>query len=186
VDRSLVAFDLLHGRPSTRRDRQRRAACAVAGAGAYAATCCSPSRVRRGMFAYLEDVELGIRLRMAGARCAVAPTIRVARAQRVLGSGSARKNERWDTAAGHRWKYRRDLSAAARLRGHVIDVVVYGGQVAIDHNAGAVRGRAKSAANVPAAGRPVRTTGSRASRVSHCPRAPAAPQARAPPYRSAA
>jgi GT2 family glycosyltransferase len=100
------------------------------------------------MFAYLEDVELGIRLRMAGARCAVAPkTFAWHEHSAYWGSGSARKNERMGHSRGYLvWKYRRNLSVAERLRGHVIDAVVYSGQVAIDRNVGAVRGRAKNAA----------------------------------------
>jgi GT2 family glycosyltransferase len=100
------------------------------------------------MFAYLEDVELGIRLRMAGARCAVAPdTFAWHEHSAFWGSGSARKNERMGHSRGYvMWKYRRNLTAAERLRGHLIDAVVYSGQAAIDRNFGAARGRAKGAA----------------------------------------
>ena len=150
VDRSLVAFDLLHGRPydpAAIAQLQPLAPCA--GAGAYRRdVLLDVGGFDEAMFAYLEDVELGIRLRMAGARCAVAPsTFAWHEHSAFWGSGSARKNERMGHSRGYLvWKYRRDLSAAERLRGHVIDALVYSGQVAIDRNAGAVRGRAKSAA----------------------------------------
>jgi GT2 family glycosyltransferase len=150
VDRSLVAFDLLHGRPydpAAIAALQPLAPCA--GAGAYRREMLlAAGGFDEAMFAYLEDVELGIRLRMAGARCAVAPdTFAWHEHSAFWGSGSARKNERMGHSRGYIvWKYRRDLSAAERLRGHLIDAVVYSGQVAIDRNAGAVRGRAKSAA----------------------------------------
>jgi GT2 family glycosyltransferase len=150
VDRSLVAFDLLHGREYDPEAIARLAPLApCAGAGAYRrAMLLAVEGFDEAMFAYLEDVELGIRLRMAGARCAVAPvTFAWHEHSAFWGSGSARKNERMGHSRGYIvWKYRRNLTVAERLRGHVIDAVVYSGQVAIDRNAGAVRGRAKSAA----------------------------------------
>jgi GT2 family glycosyltransferase len=149
VDRSLVAFDLLHGRPYEPAAVERLAPLApCAGAGAYRrSTLLEVGGFDEAMFAYLEDVELGIRLRMAGARCAVAPdTFAWHEHSAFWGSGSARKNERMGHSRGYVvWKYRRDLRAAERLRGHLIDAVVYSGQVAIDRNAGAVRGRVRGA-----------------------------------------
>src|SRR3954447_514587 len=150
VDRSLVAFDLLHGHdydPGAIARLEPLAPCA--GAGAYRrAALMEAGGFDEAMFAYLEDVELGIRLRMAGHRCAVAPgTFAWHEHSAFWGSGSSRKNERMGHSRGYIvWKYRRDLSAAERLRGHLIDAVGYSGQVAIDRNAGAARGRAKSAA----------------------------------------
>jgi len=150
VDRSLVASDLLHGRPFEPRAIAALAPLApCAGAGAYRrAVLLEAGGFDEAMFAYLEDVELGIRLRMAGARCAVAPdTFAWHEHSASFGSGSARKNERMGHSRGYvMWKYRRDLTRAERARGHLIDAVVYAGQALIDRNAGAVRGRARGAA----------------------------------------
>ena len=149
VDRSLVAFDLLHGHPYDETAIAAvRPLAPCAGAGAYhRETLRSVGGFDESMFAYLEDVDLGIRLRMAGARCAVAPgTFAWHEHSASFGSGSARKNALMGHSRGYlMWKYRRDLGLAERLRGHLIDAVVYSGQLAIDRNAGAVRGRARGA-----------------------------------------
>jgi GT2 family glycosyltransferase len=145
VNRSLVAFDLLHGEaydPEVVAALEPLAPCA--GAGAYDRGLLERvGGFDEAMFAYLEDVELGIRLRMAGARCAVARDTFVWHEHSSFwGSGSARKNDRMGHSRGYvLWKYRNDLTPVERLRGLLIDGVVYAGQVAIDRNAGALRGR---------------------------------------------
>jgi GT2 family glycosyltransferase len=145
VDRSLVAFDLLHGRPYDAGEVARLEPLApCAGAGAYRREALlDVGGFDEAMFAYLEDVELGIRLRMAGARCAVAPdTFAWHEHSAFWGSGSARKNRRMGDSRGYLyWKYGRDLTLRERARGWVVDGVVYAGQIAIDRNAGAPQGR---------------------------------------------
>jgi GT2 family glycosyltransferase len=104
VDRSLVAFDLLHGRPYDPEAIARLQPLApCAGAGAYRRELLlGVGGFDEAMFAYLEDVELGIRLRMAGARCAVAPsTFAWHEHSAFWGSGSARKNERMGHSRGY-------------------------------------------------------------------------------------
>jgi GT2 family glycosyltransferase len=145
VDRSLVAFDLLHGRPYDPAEvAQLEPLAPCAGAGAYRREALlDVGGFDEAMFAYLEDVELGIRLRMAGARCAVAPdTFAWHEHSAFWGSGSARKNRRMGDSRGYLyWKYGRDLTLRERARGWVVDGVVYAGQLAIDRNAGAPQGR---------------------------------------------
>lgn len=145
LDRSLVAFDALHGEPyDPERAAGLRVLAPCGGAAAYdRAAFLAAGGFDEAMFAYLEDVELGVRLALAGERCAVAPRAFAWHLHSAYwGSGSARKNERMGDSRGHIiWKYRAALGPSARLRGWAIDLVVYLGQVAIDRNAGALRGR---------------------------------------------
>jgi GT2 family glycosyltransferase len=93
--------------------------------------------------AYLEDVELGIRMRMAGMRCALAyRSFAWHRHSATLGSGSTEKNRLMGSSRGYLiWRHGSNLSARERFRGFVGDLVVYSGQMLIDRNMGSVRGR---------------------------------------------
>lgn len=142
---SLVSFDALHGEPYT----------PAASAGLpLLAPCGGAGLFERERFlavggfdpridAYLEDVDLGIRMALAGAHCEPAPDAFAWHMHSSYwGSGTARKNFRMGRSRGYlEWKYRPDVSAADRWRGRLIDLVVYSGQVLIDRNAAAFRGR---------------------------------------------
>ena len=145
LDRSLVSSDLNHGLEyEEARLRPVRPLAPCAGAGLYRRDAIlDVGGFDEAMFAYLEDVELGIRLTMAGHTCEPEPAAVAWHDHSAYwGSGSARKNRRMGDSRGHLcWKYRRDLTVAERARGWVIDGIVYAGQLAIDRNAGAVRGR---------------------------------------------
>jgi GT2 family glycosyltransferase len=95
------------------------------------------------IFAYLEDVDLGIRMRMAGMRCALAYGAYAWHAHSsTLGSGSAEKNRLLGRSRGYLlWKYGASLTARRRLEGAIADLVVYTGKAVFDRNTAAFRGR---------------------------------------------
>lgn len=98
------------------------------------------------IFAYLEDVDLGIRMRMIGMRCALAYGAYAWHAHSsTLGSGSAEKNRLLAKSRGYLlWKYGANLTPRERLQGFVADLAVYAGKAVFDRNLAAFRGRAEN------------------------------------------
>jgi GT2 family glycosyltransferase len=145
VDRSLIASDLGHGcayETAAARPLEPLAPCA--GAGLYETSLLHElGGFDEEMWAYLEDVELGLRMAIAGVRCAAEPdAVAWHDHSASFGSGTAFKNRRMGDSRGYLcWKYGADLTVAERARGWLVDGVVYAGQIVIDRNAGAVRGR---------------------------------------------
>jgi len=143
VDQSLIASDIGHGDPyDPAQAVDALAPCA--GAGLYeTALLRELGGFDEDMWAYLEDVDLGLRMAMAGVRCATAPdAVAWHDHSASFGSGSGFKNRRMGNSRGHLcWKYGRDLTVGEKARGWIVDGVVYAGQLVIDRNAGAPRGR---------------------------------------------
>ena len=144
ADQSLVAYDHLHGAsyPPPAGARDPLGPCG--GAAAFdRETFLRIGGFDEGFFAYLEDVDLAIRLRLEGIACVAAPdAFAWHRHAGTLGAGSAEKNRLLGAGRGRLlWKYGKALPTSARLRGFVIDGVTYAGQIAVDRNAGALKGR---------------------------------------------
>ena len=144
ADQSLVAYDHLHGElyPPARGSEAPLGPCG--GAAAFdRETFLELGGFDEGFFAYLEDVDLAIRLRLSGIGCVPAPAAFAwHRHAGTLGAGSAGKNRLLGAGRGRLiWKYGPALPASARLRGLAIDGITYAGQIAVDRNAGAIRGR---------------------------------------------
>ena len=80
---------------------------------------------------------------MSGMRCVAAPRAFAWHDHSTtLGSGTAAKNRLMGWSRGYLvWKYRAALNRRARLRGLLIDGLVYSGQALVHGNTGALRGR---------------------------------------------
>ncbi len=98
-------------------------------------------------FAYLEDVDLALRMRLAGCRCALAlDALAWHEHSATLGARSDAKNELLGHSRAYLlWKHGAALTAPQRVQAHLIDAVVYAGKAVIDRNLGALRGRRRAA-----------------------------------------
>jgi GT2 family glycosyltransferase len=146
VDRALVAYDVWHGEPYERLavESPPEALAPSGGAAGYLREAVlAVGGFDEELFAYLEDVELGIRMRLAGMSCATAADAFAWHEHSgTLGSGAEAKNRLMGRSRAYLlWKYGRSRGWPARMRGALIDGVTYGGQLLIDRNAGALRGR---------------------------------------------
>lgn len=145
IDRSLIAYDALHGQPyeTGRLSLPQLLAPTAGAAGINKADFDRIGGFDEAMFAYLEDVELGIRWRLAGGRCVGAPgAFAWHHHSATLGSGSADKNRLMGESRRHLlWKHGANLTRAERIRGFLIDAIVYSGQAVIDRNAAGMLAR---------------------------------------------
>ena len=155
IDRSLIAYDVAFGKELDGAAAAGQPAPPLAPSGGAAAFAreafWAAGGFDEGFFAYLEDVDLGIRMRMLGMRCVAAPRAiarhehsgtlgpRAEAKNRLLGSGRARLAR----------KYGANLSLRSRARGAFIDVTVYTGKGVIDRNLGAVRGHLHARRQTP-------------------------------------
>jgi GT2 family glycosyltransferase len=146
IDRSLVAYDVWHGERYERLVTEAPSEPLAPSAGAAAYLRQALDRVGgfdEQLFAYLEDVELGIRMRLAGMRCATAPAAFAWHEHSAtLGSGARAKNRLMGRSRTYLlWKHGGGLRPRERARGAIIDSLVYAGQALIDRNLGAPSGR---------------------------------------------
>jgi GT2 family glycosyltransferase len=154
VDRSLIAYDVAFGEEwdGVVRRHPDPPLAPSGGAAAFAReSFLTAGGFDEGFFAYLEDVDLGLRMRMLGMRCVLAPrAIAWHEHSGTLGPGSEAKNRLLGSGRGRlARKYGANLTWQARARGHLIDAAVYAGKAVIDRNLGAVRGRLEAARLTP-------------------------------------
>jgi len=156
LDRSLIAYDIGYGEAlegAAERHPDPPLAPSGGAAGFDREAFRAAGGFDEGFFAYLEDVDLGIRMRMLGMRCVLAPrAIAVHEHSATLGSGSTAKNRLLGSGRGRlARKYGANLTPAARARGVLIDGAVYAGKALIDRNLGAVTGHREAARRTPRA-----------------------------------
>lgn len=136
LDRTLFAFDYLHGYPVDVLERDVPDPVGpCAGAAAFdRAAFEAAGGFDEHFFAYLEDVDLTVRLLARGGRCRLAPAARALhRHSATLGSGSARKNRLMGWSRGYTLgKYRLHRQPRLFARALVAELAIVAGQAAID------------------------------------------------------
>ncbi len=144
LDRTLLVFDYLNGEPLSRL--QTGVPDPIGPSAAAAAfdrsTFLSVGGFDERLFAYWEDVDLVVRLRRLGLRCALAAdAIGDHEHSATLGSGSARKN--YLMGYGRGYVLRKWQVLNARRLGPVLvrEAVLCAGQAIFDRNVAGVRGR---------------------------------------------
>jgi GT2 family glycosyltransferase len=144
LDSTLLVFDYMNGALAT--DIEDGVEPPI-GPSAAAAAFTREAFVEVGgfderLFAYWEDVDLVLRLRRNGGRCALAASARATHAHSAtLGSGSPEKN--YLTGFGRGYVARKWSAFAPRRLPSVLarDVVVCVGQAVIDRNVAGLKGR---------------------------------------------
>lgn len=144
VDETLLAFDYLHGEAV---EGAMGAGPPLGPTGAAALVPLSGFQAAGGfderIFAYLEDVDLALRLRKIGVHCRLAPEARgIHRHSGTLGSGSREKNGMMGWSRGYllrRYGVMREPRLAARVL--ATEAVICAGQLVIDRTASGVTGR---------------------------------------------
>ena len=144
ADQSLIAYDYLHGAAYDPEAAPPPPLGPTGGAAGFdRAAFLGAGGFDERFFAYLEDVDLALRMRAAGQACAVAwRAVAVHHHSATLGSGSVAKNRLMGESRGRlAAKWRPALPPGARARGALLDAVTYAGKAAVDRNLGALRGR---------------------------------------------
>jgi N-acetylglucosaminyl-diphospho-decaprenol L-rhamnosyltransferase len=144
LDPTLLVWDYLNGEPLGILDRgvPDPVGPSAAAAAFDRAAFRGAGGFDESLFAYWEDVDLVLRLRREGARCALAADARGTHEHSAsFGSGSARKN--YLTGFGRGYVLRKWGAASARRLPAIVvrDTVVCAGQALIDRNLAGVRGR---------------------------------------------
>jgi GT2 family glycosyltransferase len=145
LSRTLNVFDYLHGAPLAGLDL---AADPIGPSGAAAAfdraAFVATGGFDEALFAYWEDVDLVLRIRLEGAECALAPEARGTHAHSAtLGPGSADKNRLIGFGRGYvlrKWSVMRGSRA---LRALVEDSAICLGQAVFDRNVAGSTGRVR-------------------------------------------
>jgi GT2 family glycosyltransferase/glycosyltransferase involved in cell wall biosynthesis len=152
LDRTLLVFDYLNGEPVERLAGEVADPIGPSGAAAAfdRATFLSVGGFDERLFAYWEDVDLVLRLRRLGLRCALArDAIGDHEHSATLGSGSARKNYLMGFGRGYVLRKWQVLNARRLLPVLLREAVLCAGQAVVDRNLAGVRGRLRGYRSAP-------------------------------------
>jgi N-acetylglucosaminyl-diphospho-decaprenol L-rhamnosyltransferase len=147
LDRTLLVFDYLNGEPLARLAQGVEDPIGPSGAAAAfdRNAFLDVGGFDEALFAYWEDVDLVLRMRLAGERCALAPDACGTHAHSAtLGSGSARKNYLMGFGRGYvlrKWGVLRSPRRLARVL--AVDGAVCLGQVVVDRSVTGIGARAR-------------------------------------------
>lgn len=143
ADRTLMALDHLSGEPREAADSAEPPLGPTGGGAAYDRRAFEAlGGFDEALFAYQEDLDLALRMRLAGHRCALAAgAVALHEHSGTLGSGSPRKNRLMGFGRGYllrKW----GVLTPRRLPGVLLrEAIVLGGQAVGDRNLAGVRGR---------------------------------------------
>jgi N-acetylglucosaminyl-diphospho-decaprenol L-rhamnosyltransferase len=144
ADRTLLAWDYLHGAPVDEATGAAPPLGPTGGAGLFTRDIFERvGGFDERIFAYLEDLDLALRIRCAGGVCALAPDARALhRHSSTLGSGSAAKNRLMGWSRGYllrRYGILKDPALVAPTL--VRELAIAGGQLLIDRTATGIQSR---------------------------------------------
>jgi GT2 family glycosyltransferase len=141
---TLMAFDYLHGRPTTELSGSPAPLGPTGGAALYSREAfLAVGGFDERIFLYYEDLDLCLRLRTAGYECALAPGALARHAySATLGSASAGKYRRTGWSRGYLLRRYGVTSTPGRaLRAVACEGIVCAGQLLRDRTTAGVRGR---------------------------------------------
>ncbi len=144
ADVTLAGFPRLHGAPAARAGDARPRLCAAAATGAaYRRTAWTQvGGLDARIFAYLEDLDLGLRLWSGGWRCAAAPdAVGVHRGSATHGHRSARQRRHGGFSRGYLLRRYGVLRGPHARRALATEAIVVAGDLVISRDLAALRGR---------------------------------------------
>jgi GT2 family glycosyltransferase len=155
VDQTLMAFDYLSGESVTRLDGAPAPLGPTGGAALYARDAfAAVGGFDERMFLYYEDVDLALRMRAAGARCALAPDARAVHGYSLtLGARSGGKYARTGWSRGYLLRrYGISSRPSTALQAAAREAAICAGQLLRDRTLAGARGRLRGwrdAASLP-------------------------------------